>query len=146
MLVVGGTSFRGNCGFYLKEIRDPAVIGCHYVYVPNAMFLESFWCAGPLGLVTGIKWSRYPDVSLYYVDVGAGSWLNFHVILKALFIGIRVLFRVLCLGVSAALLGLCVTLSETVLQLIVLVVNIVVGPGCGRLVQSIVLVIGLSYA
>ena len=41
-----------------------------------------------------------------------------------------------------ALLGLYITLLETVLLLIVLVVNIIVGPGCGQLVQSNILVIG----
>ena len=56
------------------------------------------------------------------------------------------LFRVLCLGVSVFLFGLCVKTSETVLRLVVLVVIIIVGPGCVRLVQSIVFVIEFSCA
>ena len=66
--------------------------------------------------------------------------------LETSLVGTRALFRVLCLGVSLSLLGLCEKLSETVLQLVVLVVNIVVGPGCGRLVQSVVLVIKFLHA
>ena len=68
-------------------------------------------------------------MSLNYVCEGAWFWLNFHVVLQTSFVGTRVLFRVLCLGVSVFLLGLCVKMLETVLQLVVLVVNIIVGPG-----------------
>ena len=105
------------------------------------MFQESFWCADPLVLIPEIKCSCYPEVYLNYVCGGAWFWLNFHVVLKTSFIGTRALFRVLCSGVSVFLLGLCIKLSETVLQLVVLVVNIIVGPGCVRLVQSIILII-----
>ena len=66
--------------------------------------------------------------------------------LNTLFVGTRALFRVLCSGVSVSILGLCVKLSETVLQLVILVVNIIVDPGCMRLVQSVVLVIEFSRA
>ena len=37
-------------------------------------------------------------------------------------------------------------MSETVLQLVVLVVNIIVGPGCVRLVQSVVLIVKFWHA
>ena len=66
------------------------------------------------------------------VCVGEGVWssLNFHVLLKALFLETRVLFRVLCSGISVSLFGLCVKQMETVLQLVILVAALVVGPGC----------------
>ena len=76
------------------------------------MFMESFWCADPPVLIPGIKWSRYPDVSLHYVCEGAWSWLNFHVVFKTSFIVTRALFRVLCLGVSVSLLSLSVKLGN----------------------------------
>ena len=65
-----------------------------------------------------------------------GAWftLNFHVMLKASFVVTRALFRVLCSGVSISVFGLCVKLVETMLRLVILVVAVVVGAGCERLV------------
>ena len=67
---------------------------------------------------------------LLYVSGGAWFASNLHVLLKTLFLQTRVLFRVLCLGVSVSVFGLCVKLMETVLQLVILVVIVIMGPGC----------------
>ena len=72
-----------------------------------------------------------------------GAWftLNFHVILKALFVVTRVLYTVLCSGVSVSVFGLYVKLGETILRLVVLVVVVVVAAGCEQLVQLVILVV-----
>ena len=104
------------------------------------MFQVYFWCVDPPVLIPEVKWSYCPDIFLHYVCEEVWYVLNFHVVLKTLFIGMRALFRVLCLGVSISLFGLCVKLTETVLQLVVLVGVVVLDPGCGWLVQSIIFV------
>ena len=67
--------------------------------------------------------------------------------LKTLFVLTRVLFKFLCSGVSAfPVQSLRKKFCGTMLQLVVLVVAVAVGPGCGRLVRFIVLVIEFSRA
>ena len=107
----------------------------------------SFWCVDPLVLILEINWFCYPDVFQHYAcGGGALSLLDFHVMLKTLLIETRALYRVLCSGVSISLFDLCIKLTETVLQLVVLVAIVIVGPGCVRLVRSIILVIKFSCA
>ena len=110
------------------------------------MFQVTFWCVDFPVSIPEIKWSCYPDVFPRYVCEGAWFTLNFHVVLKTLFIGTRALFRVLCSGVSISVFGLGIKLTETVLQLVSLVAAVTVGPGCVRLVRSAVLVIEFSRA
>ena len=110
------------------------------------MFQVSFWCGVFPVSIPEIKWSYYPDILQCYVCEEAWFTLNFHVVLKTLFIGTRALFRVLCLGVSISVFGLFVYLMETELRLVVLVAVAVMGPGCMRLVQIVVLVIEFSRA
>ena len=57
---------------------------------------------------------------------------------KTSFVVTRVLFRVLCLGVSVSMFSLCVKHAETMLQLVILVVAVIAGPGCERLVRFVV--------
>ena len=108
--------------------------------------MVSFWCVDFPVSMCGIKWSCYPGVFLRYVCEGVWSSLNFHVLLKTSFVGTRVLFRVLCLVVSVFMSSLCVQLAGAVLQLVVLVAAVVVGPGCVRRVQFVVLIIKFSHA
>ena len=49
------------------------------------------------------------------------------------------------MGVSVSMFGLCVKLMETVLRLVVLVVIVIMGPGCVRLVRIIVVVVEFSH-
>ena len=72
------------------------------------MFQVSFWCVDLPVSIPEIKWSYYPDIFPLYVCEGAWFIPNFHVVLKASFLGTRALFRVLCLGVSVSVFGLCV--------------------------------------
>ena len=76
---------------------------------------------------------------------GAWSHLNFHILVKTLFLLTRVLFRVLCSGVSISVVGLCVNLMETVMQLVVLVAAGVVAPRCVRLVRIVIFVVLFSH-
>ena len=72
------------------------------------MFKVSFWCVDFPVSIPAIKLPYYPDVFPLYVCEGVWFILNFHVVLKASFLGTRVLFRVLCLGVSVSVFSLCV--------------------------------------
>ena len=110
------------------------------------MFQVSFWCVDFPVSIPAVKWSCYPDVFPRYVCEGVWFTLNFHVMLKTSFVVTRALFRVLCSGVFVSVLGLCVTLTETVLQLVVLVAAVIVGPGCVRLVRSVILILEFSRA
>ena len=63
-----------------------------------------------------------------------------------LFVVTRVLFRVLCSGVFVFHVRSLRKMRKLVLQLVVLVVTVIVGPGCERLVRFVVLVIEFSHA
>ena len=80
---------------------------------------------------------------MFLLYVGDGAWLasNFHVLLETSFLQTRVLFRVLCSGVFVSVFSLCVKLTETMLRLVVLVVVVIMGPGCMRLVRIVIVVI-----
>ena len=69
---------------------------------------------------------------MFSLYVGDGAWFasNFHVLLKTSFLQTRVLFRVSCLGVSVFVFCFCVKFMETMLRLVVLVVIVIMGPGC----------------
>ena len=94
-------------------------------------------------------WNKLVFAILMYfchMYVGGVVLLDFHVVLETSFVETRVLFRVLCSGVSVSLFGLCEELMETVLQLVILVAVVIVGPGCVRLVRSIIFVAKFSHA
>ena len=72
--------------------------------------------------------------------------LYLHVVFKTSFVVTRALFIVLCSGVSISTFGLCIKRAETVLRLVVLVVAVIAGHGCERLVRLVVLVVEFSRA
>ena len=76
---------------------------------------------------------------------GAWSQLNFHILLKTLFLLIRALFGVMCSNISVSVVCFCVNLTETVMQLVVLVAAGVMVSRCARLVWIVVLVVWFSH-
>ena len=125
----------------IRKSQGPITIGLSLglytqLIVPSIFLV----CWFPVS-IPHIKWSSYPGMFSLYVGDGAWFASNFHVLLKTPFLQTRVLFRVLCLGVSVFVFCFCVKFTETVLWLVVLVVIVIMGPGCVWLVRIIVVVI-----
>ena len=89
------------------ELRSGYRKGYRFIYVPNTMFIESFWCAHPLALVLEENLSYHSDLSPSFVGGGVWLRLNFHVLLLTSSTVTRVLSRVFCLAVSTFCSVLC---------------------------------------
>ena len=97
--------------------------GCHCIYVPDTLFIESFWCFCLLVSTLEINLSYYPVLFLPPICNRAWFGLNFLVVLLNLFMVSKVLFKVLYSVISGFALFFAMA-TGIVLRLTVVVIAV----------------------